>query len=135
MQVTSILCPVVLSLSACTLPAGRVVDTQVDATGFPARAQYAGPIVNGRFYALGQLLAREQQRNDALQQQLSARSKEIAALQKQVERLQARETELRTTLARPRPAQVARATSSAVAVHARDGGTHGAASQTAQLQP
>ena len=97
LQTAVIPCPLVLLLAGCAPPPG-VSAAPPDAlavAGAPAI-----PYTNGRLFALGQMLAREQQRSASLQEQLDQRGQEVAQLRTAVEQLRERENELRADLER-----------------------------------
>jgi chromosome segregation ATPase len=92
-------CPLLLLLVGCTPPAAGP-SLPLEAAASLGGDVYSGPMGSGRFYALGQVLAREQQRAAALQQQLEQRGKEIDQLRTEVQQLHEHETELRAALER-----------------------------------
>lgn len=97
MQSAIIPCPLVFLLAGCTPPPG-VSAAPVGASALVGAETYPG--MNGRLYALGQVLAREQQRSAALQEQLDQRGQEIEQLRTEVQDMRGRETDLRTALER-----------------------------------
>jgi len=92
----------------------------------------SSPLVSGRYYALGQGLAREQQRSANLEVQLDQRSREIEQLRADVEQLRQRETELRASLDRAvaaaGDAAAARGGTAVATSGQKRGGSNGAAS-------
>lgn len=88
--------PILLLAAACAPPAGsRAVHRDTLSGRF---VPVPGSDVDGRLYALGQMLAHEQERTAALQQQLEERISEVDRLHNDVEQLQARQTELEAAL-------------------------------------
>ncbi|MFI5365967.1 MAG: hypothetical protein ACHQ4J_10115 [Candidatus Binatia bacterium] len=98
-------CPLLLLVAGCTPPAGLQPPTGNVAQGAPEEA--LGPSGQGRFYALGQALAREQQRTTALQAQLDERAHQIEQLQAEVTQLRDHETALQSALDRAATEQAA----------------------------
>ncbi len=83
--------------SACVAPDDRaaIPTDSPEMTALPLRG--AG-MISGREYVLGQVVAREHDRNDKLQHQLDQRSQELQRLHAEVEELRQHEAELRTAL-------------------------------------
>ena len=90
-------CALLTLLAACT-PTARAPSSA--AAGAAGVGSATGPFENGRSYAFGQMLAREQERNAALQQQLEERGRQIEQLQAEVQQLHQQEGELRAALER-----------------------------------
>jgi DNA repair exonuclease SbcCD ATPase subunit len=106
MRYAALPCPLLLTLAACTPPPGGIqrpitADAAANSEIFPSSG------VQGRFYALGQALAHEQQRTADLQAQLDERSHQIERLQGEVEQLRQHENDLQATLDRATAAQAA----------------------------
>ena len=89
-------CTLLTLLAACT-PTARAPSGAVAAGGAHLDSA-TGPLESGRSYAFGQMLAREQERNAALQQQLEERGRQIEQLQAEVQQLHQQEGELRAAL-------------------------------------
>jgi hypothetical protein len=87
-------CILLTLLAACT-PTARVPS---GAAGSAHLDSATGPFESGRSYAFGQMLAREQERNAALQQQLEERGRQVEQLQAEVQQLHQQEGELRAAL-------------------------------------
>jgi chromosome segregation ATPase len=79
-------CTLLMALAACT-PAARVPSASGPAERFSGTDAALSPLESGRSYAFGQVLAREQERNAALQQQLDERGQQIEQLQTEVQQL------------------------------------------------
>ena len=90
-------CALLTLLAACT-PTARAPSGA--APGAAGVGSATGPFESGRSYAFGQMLAREQERNAALQQQLEERGRQIEQLQAEVQQLHQQEGELRAALER-----------------------------------
>lgn len=99
---TAVACTLLAALAACT-PAARVASAPGSDAGVAPIDPGAGPLEGGRSYAFGQLLAREQERNVALQQQLEERGQQIEQLQAEVQQLREQAAEWRTTAERDAP--------------------------------
>lgn len=89
-------CTLLTLLAACT-PTARAPSGAVAAGAAPLNSA-TGPFESGRSYAFGQMLAREQERSAALQQQLEERGRQIEQLQTEVQQLHQQEGELRAAL-------------------------------------
>jgi len=87
-----------LVIVACGPPAALPAPASL--TDAAASEGLSSPLVGGRYYALGQVLAREQQRSAALEAQLEERTHEIEQLRADVEQMRQRETELHADLDR-----------------------------------
>jgi predicted RNase H-like nuclease (RuvC/YqgF family) len=83
---TAVPCPLLLLLAACT-PAARAPSASGPAAALSPIGSAAAPFESGRSYAFGQMLAREEERNAALQQQLDERGRQIEQLQAEVQQL------------------------------------------------
>jgi DNA repair exonuclease SbcCD ATPase subunit len=112
-------CTFLLLLTACTPPARL---PSAPAPGGVAPSESAlGPYESGRSYAFGQMLAREQQQNAALQQQLDERGRQIEQLQAEVQQLHQQEAELRGQLEQASAGSGAGTTAPAATAPAREG--------------
>jgi predicted RNase H-like nuclease (RuvC/YqgF family) len=79
-------CTLLMLLTACT-PAARAPSASGPAGRGTATDAPVSPFESGRSYAFGQMLAREEERNAALQQQLDERGQQIEQLQTEVQQL------------------------------------------------
>jgi septal ring factor EnvC (AmiA/AmiB activator) len=90
--------PVAFTLIACTPPA--VAPPQQAAGNSAASPAFFPAGANGRSYAFGQVLAREQEHSVTLQEQLQDRTREIQQLRTELQEVRQHETQLRTALSR-----------------------------------
>ncbi len=90
---TVVACTLLMLLAACT-PVARAPSSGSGTNVAPVDSGI-GPLESGRSYAFGQMLAREQERNVALQQQLDERGQQIDQLQAEVQQLRQQAAEWR----------------------------------------